>query len=185
MRVSARRGLVAVAIFAGIAAPTGILTSSALAGAQPTRGHEAITATVYEVGIPASNPTLSVGGGPFTAGGVVVGKGNIADLRNGDVLLAFGSAGTIELNTTGGRFVPASVNPVSCKFIANLINAKSSIKTGTGIFSAATGTFKLNLSITGTLPRSATGGCNESMTSVPVNDTVKASAVGNISLHNA
>ena len=183
MKISARRGLIAAAIFAGIAAPTGILTSSTLAGAQPTRGQEAINATVYEVGTPASNPTLSVGGGPFTAGGVVVGKGNIADLPNGDVLLAFGPTGTFELNNSGGNFTVANLNPVSCKFIANVTNARSSIVAGTGIFAAATGTFRVNLP-TGTLPRTANG-CNMSENSVPANDIVKASAVGRINLHNA
>lgn len=185
MKISARRGLVAAAIFAGIAAPTGILTSSTLASAQVTRGQEAISATVNEVGTPASNPAMSVGGGTFSAGGTVVGKGNIADLPDGNVLLAFNNGtGTIELTSTGGRFVVANLNNVNCKFIANLINARSTVASGTGIYSAATANLRLNLSITGTLPRSSMGGCNTAETAVPVVDIVKASAVGNINLHN-
>jgi hypothetical protein len=186
MRISARRGFVAAAIFAGIAAPTGILTTSVLASAQVTKGAEAISVTIYEVGTPAANPTMSMGGGPASAGGVVVGKGNMADLADGSTLLAFNNGtGTLTLGPlTGGRFSVANLNPVNCKFIANLTNARSSITSGTGVYSAATGSFKINASITGVLPRNSTGGCNTAETAVPAQDTVKASAVGNINLHN-
>ena len=180
-----KRSLAALAVVAGGVVPTAILLAPS-AHAQVTKGAEAITATVNEVGTPASNPTMSVGGGTFSAGGTVVGKGNIADLPDGNVLLAFNNGtGTIELTSTGGRFVVANLNNVNCKFIANLINAKSNVASGTGIYSKATANLKLNLAITGTLPRNATGGCNTSMTSVPVVDVVKATAVGNINLHNA
>ena len=186
MKISARRGLAAACILAGIAAPTGILASSALASAQPTRGQEAINVTIYEVGTPAANPTMSIGGGPATAGGVVVGKGNFADLPGGAALMAFNNGtGTITFSDTmGGTFKVANLNPVNCKFIANLINATVTITSGTGVYSAATGTFKVNASITGVLPRNATGGCNTAETAAPVQDTVKATAVGRINLHN-
>ena len=73
------RGLVAGAVLATVTTPVTVLATQA--GAQPTRGAEALNLTIYEVGQPVANPqTGSVGGGPASAGGVFVGKGNVADL---------------------------------------------------------------------------------------------------------
>ena len=156
-----KRGLVAAAALATVSTPVALLTTQA--GAQPTKGAEALNLTIYEVGQPAANPTTSIGGGPASAGGVFVGKGNVADLpathRRRQSVFAF-PTGTFEVLITGGRFQVASLNPNNCKFIANVINAKGTLNSGTGQFATATGTFKVNASITGTLARGAGGACN-------------------------
>jgi hypothetical protein len=176
-----KRSLAALAVMAGVAAPLGVAASNAVS-AQPTKGPETITGTVYEVGTPASNPTTSVGGGTFKAGGVVVGKGNIVDVPGGNVLLAFSNGtGTFEATSTGGKFTVVSLNPVTCAVVANVTNQKSTIVNGTGIFAAATGKVTVNLLITGTLPRVSTGGCGTA--GAPVEDTVQFTASGTINLH--
>jgi hypothetical protein len=182
-----KRGLVAAAAVATVTTPVAVLATQA--GAQPTKGQEALNLTIYEVGQPAANPTASVGGGPATAGGIFVGKGNVADLpapptADANSVFAF-PTGTFEVLVTGGRFVVANLNPNNCKFIANVINAKGTLNSGTGVFATATATFKVNASITGTLARGAGGACNTLDNSQPALDTVHATAVGRINLRGA
>ena len=180
-----KRGLTAATALAIVSTPVALLTTQA--SAQPTRGQEALNLTIYEVGQPAgSNPTMSIGGGPASAGGVFVGKGNVADLpapatADANSVFAF-PTGTFEVLITGGRFQVASLNPNNCKFIANVINAKGTLNSGTGQFATATGNFKVNASITGTLARGAGGACNTLENSQPAFDTVQAQAVGRINL---
>jgi hypothetical protein len=181
-----KRGLVTSATLATICTPAAFLTTQA--GAQVTKGAEAVNVTVYEVGTPPSNPVTSVGGGPASMGGVVVAKGTDADVPSlptdpagsGRSTVATPN-GTITVLLTGGKFKVASLNNTTCKFIANVTKEKATVVSGTGIFSAATGSFKVNSSITGTLPRNPTGGCSE--TANPITDVVQASATGNINLH--
>ena len=177
-----RRGLVAAAALATVTTPVAVLATQA--GAQPTRGQEALNLTIYEVGQPAGNPTSVIGGGPASAGGVFVGKGNVADLpttptQDANSIFAF-STGTFQVAVTGGRYVVANLNPNNCKFIANAINATGTLSNGTGQFATATGTFKVNATITGTLARGTGGACNEE--AAPAFDKVQATAVGRINL---
>jgi hypothetical protein len=181
-----KRGLVTSAALATVSTPTALLTTQA--GAQPTRGAAAVNVTVYEVGTPPSGPTTSVGGGPATIGGLVSARGTDADVPS----LATDPAGstrstvafpdgTFTVLLTGGKFKLASLNNTTCKFIANVNNQKATIVSGTGIFSAASGTFRVDASITGTLPRSPGGGCSQAAN--PITDVVQAQAVGHINLH--
>ena len=55
-----KRGLVASVALATVTTSVALLTAQA--GAQPTRGVEAVNVTVYEVGTPPSSPAISVGG---------------------------------------------------------------------------------------------------------------------------
>jgi hypothetical protein len=181
-----KRGLVASVALATVTTPVALLTTQA--GAQPTRGVEAVNVTVYEVGTPPSSPAISVGGGPATLGGVVTAKGTNADMPSLSTDPAGSTRstvavpnGTLTVLLTGGKFKVASLNPTTCRFIANQTNGKATIVSGTGVFSAATGTFKVNASITGTLPRNPGGGCSN--TAGPITDVVQAQAVGNINLH--
>ena len=177
-----KRGLVAAAAVATVSTPLAVFATQA--GAQPTKGAEALNVTIYEVGTPTSNPTLSTGGGPATAGGIFAAKGNIADNPDGSSTFAF-PAGTFNFQITGGRFTVASLNPNNCKFIANISNAKGSIASGTGVFATATGTFKVSASETGTLARTSGGACNSAETAVPALDIVQGQAVGHINLRGA
>jgi hypothetical protein len=181
-----KRGFVASVALAAASAPIALLTTQA--GAQPTKGAEAVNVTVYEVGTPPSSPTTSVGGGPATLGGLVAAKGTNADVPSlstdpaGSTRSTVATPnGTLTVLLTGGKFKVASLNPTTCRFIANQTNGKATIESGTGIFSAATGTFKVNASITGTLQRNPGGGCSN--TTSPITDVVQAQAVGNINLH--
>ena len=180
-----KRGLVASAALATVCTPVAVLTTQA--GAQPTRGQEALNLTLYEVGQPVANPTTVIGGGPVSAGGVFVGKGNAADIPlttptdDANTLLAF-PTGTFQVAVTGGRFEVANLNPVTCKFIANVIRARGTLSHGTGQFATATGSFRIDATITGTLARDAGGACNTSDTSQPALDKVQATAVGHINL---
>jgi hypothetical protein len=67
----------------------------------------------------------------------------------------------------------ASLNPVTCRFIANLSRAQGSILSETGMFASATGTFRVDASITGVLPHNPGGGCTTSETSEPILDIVQ------------
>ena len=175
-----KRGLVSAAALATVTTPVAFLTTQA--SAQPIKGAEALNVTIYEVGTPPSNPTVTAGGGPATAGGVFAGKGNVADNPDGSSTFAF-PTGTFNLQITGGRFTVASLNPANCKFIANISNAKGSIASGTGQFASATGTFNVSASLTGTLARNSGGACNTAETASPAFDVVKGQAVGHINLH--
>ncbi len=185
-----RRGLTAAAVLASVVAPLTLLTTQA--GAQPVKGAEAVTSTSYLVGIPPDNPgagnPFAIGGGPVTAGGVVVAKGTLAYTASlpGDpagtarVILAFPN-GTYTVVGGGGSFSFASFNQSTCRFIGNLSNSHSRIVSGTGEFAAATGTFTIDEIWTGYLPRAAGGGCN--LNGAPIFAVVQQHAVGSINLH--
>jgi hypothetical protein len=175
-----KRGLLAATAVATVTTPVAVLATQA--GAQPTKGAEALNVTIYEVGTPPSNPTGSAGGGPASAGGVFAGKGNVADNPDGSNTFAF-PTGTFNFAVTGGRFTVASLNQTTCKFIANISNAKGTIASGTGVFASATGTFRVGASITGVLPHNPGGGCNTSENISEVLDVIQGHATGHINLH--
>jgi hypothetical protein len=182
MHTLIKRGLIAAAVLASVSTPAAFLASQA--GATQTKGAEALNVTIYEVGRPAS----SIGGGPASAGGVVAAKGNVADTASLPTdpahstrsVFAF-PAGTFTFLVSGGQYKVASLNNVTCRFIANLSNAQGSIVSGTGQFASATGTFRVSASITGNLKHKSGGGCNENAN--PILDVVQGHATGNINLH--
>lgn len=185
-----RRALTAAAVFASVATPLTLWTTQA--GAQAVKGAEALNSTLYLIGVPPDNPgagnPFAIGGGPETAGGVVLAKGTAAITASlpGDpagssrAINAFPN-GTFTGLGTGGGFTFASLNQSTCRFIGNLSDEHLTIVSGTGEFAAATGTFTISETWTGYLPHAAGGGCN--LNGAAVFAVVQAHAVGSMNLH--
>ena len=191
MRRLISRSLAAAAVVASVATP--LTLSSTQAGAQPVKGAEALNFTGYFVGVPPDNPGIGnpgfIGGGPQTAGGVVLAKGTWASTPSlpGDPagssrgITAFPNGTFTVLGLDDFSFTFASINRSTCRFIGNLSNQHASIVSGTGEFANATGTFTQNETWTGYLPRAAGGGCN--LNAGATFAVIQGQSVGNINLH--
>ena len=188
MRRLIRRGLTAAAVFASVVTPLTLLTTQA--GAQAVQGAEAISVTGYVVGVPPDNPGAAglIGGGPATAGGVVLAKGTFALTASlpGDPpgstrgIIAF-PTGTFTVLVTGGNLVWAhSTSPPA--------DSSETCPTSTPPFCpgpASSPPPPVRSRSTPVGPATcrllAGGGCN--LNDAPIFTVIQSHAVGNINLH--